>query len=69
MPEGLYDVIDYLGSESVTVSATTSGLKLQLSAGPQNIIPHDVGFQTMPVEKEAKSLDEPYQPDEKLEGD
>jgi hypothetical protein len=69
VPAGLYDVINYLGSESVTVSATTSGLKLQLSAGPQYIIPHDVGFQTMPVEKEAKSQDEPYQADEKLQGD
>jgi len=62
-------VINYLGSESVTISNTASGLKLQPSAGPQYIIPHDVGFQTMPVELKADSTDEPYQADEKLEGD
>jgi hypothetical protein len=69
VPAGLYDVINYLGSESVTISNTASGLKLQPSAGPQYIIPHDVGFQTMPVELKADSTDEPYQADEKLEGD
>ncbi len=39
VPAGAYRVINYLGSECVTAKAGAAGLKLQLSTGPQYIVP------------------------------
>ena len=39
VPSGTYRVINYLGAEHITTKAGVAGLKLQLSTGPQYIVP------------------------------
>ncbi|MHB1768854.1 MAG: hypothetical protein ACYCUV_13520, partial [Phycisphaerae bacterium] len=39
VPAGTYCVINYLGAEHVTAQAGAAGLRLQLSTGPQYIVP------------------------------
>ena len=39
VPPGTYRIINYLGAEHVTAKANMAGLELQLSTGPQYIVP------------------------------
>ncbi|MGC9259669.1 MAG: cellulase family glycosylhydrolase [Phycisphaerae bacterium] len=41
LPTGTYRVINYLGAEHITTKVGAAGLKLQLSTGPQYILPQD----------------------------
>ena len=43
VPDGAYDVINYIGSERAKVKVGRLGLKLQLSTGPQYVIPQSTG--------------------------
>ena len=39
VPAGSYRIINYLGSERINAQATAAGLRLQLSTGPQYVVP------------------------------